>query len=146
MTDNFQKGLEKKRILSFPEGKKLVSKEIKSAKEDLNEAIDRFKSSKFKYATITAYYSMFHSARALIYSKGYREKSHFYLLVSLESLFVSKGLIDREMISEFHDAMVLREEADYHGQFSKEGSESVINSAKDFINISTKLLKLYEKQ
>ena len=35
---------------------------------------------------------MFHSARALLYSKGYREKSHYYLLVAMHALFVKNKL------------------------------------------------------
>jgi len=115
MNLEFQKALEKKRISLFSKGKALTTKELEAAKDDLNEAKDRLKNKKYKYATITAYYSMFHAARALIYSKGYREKSHYYLLVALQALFVDKGLIEDELAKDFHTAMVLRESADYHG-------------------------------
>ena len=129
----FQKSLEKKKILHFSKSKALIEKELEAAKDDLNEAKDRLKNKKYKYATITAYYSMFHAARALIYSKGYREKSHYYLLVALQALFVDKGLIEEELAKDFHTAMVLRESADYHGEFSKEGAESSIESATKFL-------------
>ena len=129
----FQKSLEKKRILLFRKSKALIKKELGAAKDDLNEAKDRLKNKKYKYATITAYYSIFHAARALIYSKGYREKSHYYLLVALQALFVDKGLIEEELAKDFHTAMVLRESADYHGEFSKEGAESSIESATKFL-------------
>lgn len=84
---------------------------------------------------------MFHSVRALVYSKGYREKSHYYLLVALNSLFVKDGLISEEMASEFHDAMVLREDADYHGNFSKEGADSVLTAAKALMSTAVSILK-----
>jgi uncharacterized protein (UPF0332 family) len=84
MSGEFQKALDKKKILRFPKGKLLVKKELKAAKDDLKEAQDRFKSKKYKYATITAYYSMFHSARALLYGKGYGEKSHYWLIVAMQ--------------------------------------------------------------
>lgn len=129
----FQKSLEKKKILHFSKSKALIEKELEAAKDDLNEAKDRLKNKKYKYATITAYYSMFHAARALIYSKGYREKSHYYLLVALQALFVDKGLIEEELAKDFHTALVLRESADYHGEFSKEGAESSIESATKFL-------------
>ena len=70
----FQKALERKRILTFSQGKSLIKKELVAAQDDLKEAKDRLKNKRYKYAIITAYYSMFHTARALIYSKGYREK------------------------------------------------------------------------
>lgn len=141
MSIEFQKAIEKKKLLRFTKGKRLVRKELKAAQDDLSEAENRYKNKRYKYATITAYYSMFHSARALIYSKGYREKSHYYLLVALQSLFVENGILDESLIRDFHDAMVLRENADYHGQFSKEGAEVTIESAKAFIK-NAKLILL----
>ena len=133
MNFEFQKALEKKRILYFAQGKRQVKKELQEAENDLAEAFNRFESRKYKYATITGYYSMFHSARALIYSKGYREKSHYYLLVALNSLFVDASLLSQEIASEFHNAMILREDADYHGNFTKEGAETVLKTAEEFL-------------
>ncbi|MFH1352030.1 MAG: HEPN domain-containing protein [bacterium] len=109
--------------------------------KEVMKGIYRLKNKKYKYATITAYYSMFHIARALIYSKGYREKSHYYLLVALQSLFVDNGLLEENLVNAFHDAMVLREDADYHAEFSKEGAESTIESAKQFIQKAKSILK-----
>ena len=79
MSIEFQKALDKKRIVPFPRGKGSIKNELKLSEDDLCEAHDRFESQRYKYATITGYYSMFHSARALLYSKAYREKSHYYL-------------------------------------------------------------------
>jgi uncharacterized protein (UPF0332 family) len=84
---------------------------------------------------------MFHAGRALIYSKNYREKSHYYLLVALQALFVDKGLLEDELVKDFHTVMVLRESADYHGQFSKEGAESSIKSAAKFLLKAGTILK-----
>jgi len=141
MSVEFQKAIEKKRILRFAQGKRQVKKELEEAESDLSEAINRFDNKKYKYATITGYYSMFHSARALIYSKGYREKSHYYLLVALNSLFVKDGLLSEEIASEFHDAMVLREDADYHGNFTEEGADSVLKAAKELLSTAKSILK-----
>ena len=142
MNVEFQKAIEKKRILRFPAGKRQVKKELEEAENDLTEAINRFDSQKYKYATITGYYSMFHTARALIYSKEYREKSHYYLLVALNSLFVDKGLLSAQIASEFHDAMVLREDADYHGNFTEEGADSILKAAKEFLLAAKLILKI----
>ena len=142
MNIEFQKAIEKKRILHFAQGKRQVKKELPEAENDLTEALNRFEGEKYKYATITGYYSMFHSARALIYSKGYREKSHYYLLVALNSLFVDAGLLSEELTSEFHDAMILREDADYHGNFTKEGAETVLKAAKELLITTKSILKI----
>ena len=136
----FKKALERKRILRFAQGRKLVRKEIRSAREDLAEAKDRYKNSKYKYATITAYYSMFHTARALLYSRNFREKSHYYLLVALKYLFGKREQLPGEIIEDFHSAMILREEADYYSRFSEEGAKAAINSAKIFLKTAQSIL------
>jgi uncharacterized protein (UPF0332 family) len=140
MNHDFQKGIEKKRIEAFPQAKALVKNEITAAEDDLQEASDRLKNKKYKYTTITAYYAMFHAGRALIYSKGFREKSHYYLLVALRALFFEQGLIPEKLITEFHDAMTLREDADYHAQFSREGAESVLASAKELLSLAKSIV------
>jgi uncharacterized protein (UPF0332 family) len=84
---------------------------------------------------------MFHAVRALVYSKGYREKSHYYLLVALRALFVDTGKMPEQMVVEFHDAMALREDADYHAQFSKEGAEVAVESARGILRKAREILK-----
>src|SRR3989338_5742781 len=116
MSIEFQKAIEKKRILHFAQGKRQVKNELEEAESDLTEA--------------------------LIYSKGYREKSHYYLLVALNSLFVKDGLLSEELASEFHDAIVLREDADYHGNFTEEGADSVLRAAKELLAAAKTTLKI----
>jgi uncharacterized protein (UPF0332 family) len=135
----FKKGLEKERIVKFPRGTELAQKELNEAAGDLQEAKDRLSNQRHKYATITAYYSMFHSVRAMIYSRGYREKSHYYLFVALEHLFVSNGQVTETLAKLFLDAMVLREEADYHGDFSDNGAKLVIGGAEDMLKVARKI-------
>lgn len=136
----FKKGCEKERIVKFSKGPRLAGKELREAESDLQEAKDRLSHQRLKYATVIAYYSMFHSVRAIVYSKGYREKSHYYLFVALEHLFVSNGAAPEALAKLFLDAMTLREEADYHGDFSKEGAELVINGAEKMLQLARKIV------
>lgn len=136
----FKEALKKDRIVPFAAAPRLVQKELEAAANDLDEAKDRFRNERFKYATITAYYSMFHSARALLYSRKLREKSHYYLLVAMKALFLKEGLLDENIVREFHEVMVLREEADYHGEFSKAGAERALKAANSFIEVSREII------
>lgn len=120
--------------------RRLVLKEIEGAKSDLAEAKDSFGEGKFKWAIIQAYYAMFHAARALVYSKGFREKSHHALLVALRHLFARE--LEVEFFESFEDAMDLREEADYRLTFSEEGATSVISGAEKFLNRARSILKI----
>jgi uncharacterized protein (UPF0332 family) len=84
---------------------------------------------------------MFHAARALLYSSGYRERSHRALITALRELFVKTGKLEEEMLDELENAMSLREEADYGLVFSEESAKEVIRNAGEFINTVRKILK-----
>ncbi len=76
---------------------------------------------------------MFHAARALIYSQGYREKSHYCLSIALRALFIEEGKLDIQSGRDFLNAMNLREAADYEAEFSEAGAKAVIAAAEKFI-------------
>lgn len=119
--------------------REMVIKEIEASKSDLDEAGDSLEHKKLKWATIQGYYSMFHSARALLYSKGYREKSHYALSVAIEELF-SKEL-GLTMVNAFRNAMDLRQEADYGLKFSEAGATETIESAERLLAKAKEILK-----
>ncbi len=50
----------------------------------------------------------------------------------LQNIVSLRPLIEK-LAKDFHTAMVLRESADYPGEFSKEGAESSIESATKFL-------------
>jgi len=140
-TKEFEKCLERGKIKDFPNAKQLVSKELDSAKEDLGTAQESFKEKNYKWSTIQAYYSMFHTGRALIYQKGYREKSHFCLMEALKSLYVSEHVLSYEFLEALQLGKTLRENADYYGDFDKSGTESMLASAESFLKEAKKILQ-----
>lgn len=144
MDPEFKKCLENKKITPFARGKNLVEKEISVARSDLSEAQVGFNNQRYKWSTIQAYYAMFHVARALIYSEGYREKSHYCLGIALRALFVDTGTLNAQLVRDFINAMNLREAADYEADFSQEGAEAVIASAQRFIERAVTILALSE--
>lgn len=56
---------------------------------------------------------------ALVYSKGYREKSHYCLYVASRALFIEEGKLDAQAGRDFLNAMNLHEAADYEAEFSE---------------------------
>ena len=141
MKGAFNECLKNRNIILFPRAKGLIKKELATAKDDLDEAIDRSKNTRYKYATINAYYSIFHAARAVLYSRGYRERSHYCLSVVLEALFVNTGQISDRFIRIFRSCMYLRENADYSCSFSEESAVLSISNAQEFLNMVMTLLK-----
>ena len=144
MNPEFNQCLENKRITPFAKGKNLVRKEISVAQSDLFDAKAGCENERYKWSTIQAYYAMFHAARALIYSEGYREKSHYCLAVALRALFVDKNTMDAQLVRDFLNAMNLREAADYESDFSQAGAKAVIASADKFIEQAITILGLGE--
>jgi len=139
--DEFKECLAKGKIKKFSSAKKLAVKELKSSADDLDTALKSFKNGNFKWATIQGYYSMFHSARALIYSKGYRERSHYCLIVALRALFVSEGLLSVSLLEAIQNAKILRENADYENEFSKESARDLLDKARELLNRSKVILE-----
>ena len=100
MNDDFNECIEKKKLIEFPLAKTFVAREIKSAEDDLDSAKESLEAGNYKWATIQAYFSMFHCARSLVYREGCREKNHFCLIVALRALYLDKGLIDHKVIED----------------------------------------------
>jgi len=127
----FKRLLEERRLTRIKPDRKLVLKEIEGAKSDLETARKSLQDGNFKWAIIQGYYSIFHAARALVYSKGFREKSHYALLVAVQELFSDE--LESSLVQGFEDAMNLRQTADYGLTFSKEGAINVIETAEKFL-------------
>lgn len=144
MNQEFKQCLESGKIVSSPIGKELVRKEITVARSDLADAKAGYENQRYKWSTIQAYYAMFHAARALVYSRGYREKSHYCLAVALRALFVEEGQMEAKFVRDFLNAMNLRETADYEAEFSQSGAKAVITSAEKFIEKAVTILSISE--
>ncbi len=85
---DFRKCIERGGLSRVDGDPQIVAKEILVARQDLSEAEASIKRGSFKWATVQAYYAMFHIARALVYQSGYREKSHRCLAIALRELYV----------------------------------------------------------
>jgi len=141
LNSEFKRCIERGKIIAFRKGTSLVGKELNSADDDLMASKDSFERGNYKWATIQAYYSMFHTARGLIYAKKYREKSHYCLVIALEHLYVERGLLDKGFIESLTIGKEMRESADYRSSFSREGAENLIKAAQDFLSVTKKLAK-----
>lgn len=131
MNKRFKRCLERKQIYRDPNAKDFVQRELDAVRQDLSEARASFQENKYKWATIQAYYSMFHTFRALLFSEGYRERSHYCLSVAIEALFVEPGRMEESLLLRFANVKALREKADYDLEFSPTGAEKSLQAAED---------------
>ena len=139
MSKEFKDCLSSKKITEFTRAKELVTKELAQAESDYDSARDSFDRGIFKWSTIQSYYSMFHSARALLYAQGYRERSHYCLIVAMRALYVDRGSLSHRLVESFQLGKTLRENADYYGEFSKEAAAQLLEDANQFLEAAKKL-------
>jgi uncharacterized protein (UPF0332 family) len=139
MANNFNDCLKTGSIRNYSASKDEIIKELGQAENDLARAEETLKAVDHKWSTIQAYYSMFHAARAVLLSGGYREKSHKCVLYFLESL-VDDGRLEPHFAREFKAAMFLREEADYEATYSERSARDTVENASAFIGRMKKLL------
>jgi len=141
MTLGYDECLKKGKIRSFSRGRSLAVKELKTAASDLDRAEKTYRDSDYKWATIQVYFSMFHSARALLYSKNLREHSHYCLIEAIQTLFVSNKTIPGHLLEGLRQAKNLREEADYYSRWSKVGCENLLQTAREFLEKAEAIIK-----
>jgi hypothetical protein len=103
-----------------------------SANEDLADIRIMLEHDQWKRVTITAYYAMFHAARALLLHHGLAEKSHFCLGVAFRHL-VGDTADGRALAGGLERARVLREEADYRSVYDEEGGRAAAVVAERFV-------------
>lgn len=116
---SFRRCLEQKKLIRSNEARYLIEKEESLAKDDFDNARFGLKNKRYRWSVIQSYYSMFHSARALLYSKGYRERSHLCLYLAIKEMFVKNNKVSMKILDSFQKARFLREDADYKGEFTK---------------------------
>jgi len=140
MDSRFVWCVEKRKLVRIGVQADLIKKELDAAASDLERAERTLKDNDPKWATVQGYYSMFHSAKALVLSKGYREKSHMCLAVALQVLFAEEGLLERRYYENFKKCMELRIDADYGLMSSKIAAEEIMSWAKDFLEVTKKTI------
>lgn len=111
--------------------KREIEKEIGESEKDILDAKDSLNNEKYKWSIIQIYYSMFHAAKAVALSVGYKERRHFAIEVVLREL-VKNRVLDSRFLNDFKSAMFAREEADYDSVYSKERAEEMLDIAEEF--------------
>lgn len=137
---DFRKCLKNGRLVTVEIDPRIVAKEMNLAQHDLSEGKVSIARGSYKWATVQAYYAMFHAAKALVIQKGYREKSHRCLAIALRELYVRSGKLAEQMLIELEDARALREEADYRGAFTETAANHSIQVANKFVELTVKLI------
>lgn len=132
----FDDCLKRRKIIRFPSAKKLAAKELDVAQADLAASRQSLKQKNYKWATVQAYYTMFHAARTLLYHKGYREKSHYCLILAMKAFYVSEGVLEIRLVESLQAAKAMREGADYENTFDAESAKALVEQAEEFLKVA----------
>jgi uncharacterized protein (UPF0332 family) len=132
----FERCLAEKRLVRVSPSPEMIKKEMESADYDCGRAQDSLEEGDAKWASIQAYYSIFHASKALVLSKGYREKGHSCLLIALRELFPAETVLanDLEM------CMDLRHGADYASTYDAGSAAIAVRKARESLERAGELL------
>ena len=146
MDERFERCIREGKLVREGMQKDLVEKEIDAAESDFTSSENSISDGNFKWATVQAYYTMFHTAKALVLSKGYREKSHLCLSIALKALFIDSGTLENKHFTRFKDCMNLREDADYGLVYSESSAKAAVDWAKEFLEDAKSAIKQSNRQ
>ncbi len=138
--NDFERCIKERRLVKIKPSKEMIQKELESAEYDLERARNSLDQEDFKWTAIQSYYSMFHATKALVLKKGYREKSHFCLIIALKELYIKENKLNSEMVENLELCMNLRHEADYGLTYHQESAGTALKYAEVFLKNSLKLL------
>ena len=138
MEDCFRKGLLRRVEPSLTKSKDSITE----AREWLSEAMKNKASEAYKSAISSLYLAIFHSARAVLFRDGVREKSHYCVGVYLEK-YVDEGVLEEDWVLIFDRIRSVRHTDQYSFQThpSKEEVDSGIDIARKFVDRMEKLLE-----
>lgn len=115
-----------------------VVRELDEATRDLEASRMTLEAGDSKWATIQAYHSMLHAAKALLNRMGYREQSHTGLVEALHQLYEKK--VVENMLKDFSKTMTLTEQL-HNGRTSSENSaRATLENATDFLEQAARIL------
>ncbi len=135
--------LELRLLRRIPKSKQKTEESLKTAEIWLEEAKNNLGSKAYMSCILSSYLAMFHSARAILFLEGYREKSHFAVARFLEDMFVDKGLLEEKWIEMLDHYRETRHDDQYSTSFITTGEEAkkAIEFAEKFFERMKKLLK-----
>jgi uncharacterized protein (UPF0332 family) len=138
--NEFERCLRDGRIVRYEVSEAMIQKELAAAQLDLDTAMESLGKGNVKWATTQGYYSMFHSAKALVLWKVFRERSHWCLLVALRELLVRTGELAEDLAEDLELCMGVRHGADYALEYDGATAGRVVDKARAWLVAATAIL------
>jgi uncharacterized protein (UPF0332 family) len=130
-------------LRKIPPSKEKAEESINTAEKWLEEAEKGMENEAFNSSVMASYLAMFHSARAILFFDGFREKSHYCVARYLEEKYARKKLLENKWIELLDHYRDLRHDDQYSTTFfaTKEEAENGIKKTEEFVERMKKLLR-----
>jgi uncharacterized protein (UPF0332 family) len=140
--NDFEECIRRKQLRKETPSPEKAEKSISESREWLNEAKKSNKSGARRAAFISIYLSYFHSARAVLFNDGFREKSHYCIGVYLQKLADEKKM-DAKWPVIFHSIRNQRHTQQYSFQTERSEKEilQMVYDSEEFIEGMERYLK-----
>lgn len=138
---NFKDCLSKGLIRRDKSAPERIKKSLEIAERFLSSAKKNIEIEELEMAEIASYNSIFHSARALLFKKGYTERSHICVILVLKELYKNNHKLV-ELLNTFNKIRISRHNIQYGGELiGIEEAEFVYNFGKQFLEETKKTIK-----
>lgn len=109
---------------------------LNQAKENLEEAEVLFNNNKYKGASNRAYYSIFHSIKAILALEQVDFKKHSSVIAYFNKEYIAKNIFSRDLGKRVSEARFYREKSDYVDFYivTKEECKDQLETAKIMID------------
>jgi len=123
---------EKRLLRKIPIDMNKSRKSLEISKKYLSDSKKLISTGSFNFVILSAYTSMFHAARALLYKDGIQEKSHFAVFTYIKEKYSKE--IGQQLLFEFNNAREQRHEGIYglEYEFNQEDVKHIISVAEKF--------------
>lgn len=143
----FKDCIEKGLLRKLPASEDNAVRSITKAESWLKEAEKSFQGEAYDSSVLSSYLAMFHSARAILFIDGYREKSHACVARYLEEQYVSKKKLEKKWVELLDHHREIRHNDQYDLSFysSVEEAKEAFESAGQFLKRMKHLLNTLTK-
>jgi len=142
MSFDYYGGIKENLLRKIPPSTDKAKQSIKKSKEWLSESKKSLNGGASGSSILASYMSMFHAARSILFSDGYREKSHACIARYLEEKYVKTKKLDMKWVELLDHNREVRHDDQYNLSFfsTEEEAENALKSAEDFLNAMEGLL------
>ena len=129
-------------LRKIPPSKDKSFRSFRKAEKWLQEANKTFKTGAFDSSVLASYLVMFHSARAVLFLDGFREKSHACVARYLEEKYVKTRKLEKKWVELLDHYREVRHTDQYNLSFfaTDEEAEKALDIASRFLERIKKLI------